>query len=240
MSRIWIACCAVALSGLASSAGAVPIPIGPPLPAGSGDGLNSLWVQVDVANKPDTIAEALAVLAAGSGGPGFIAAFSPQVDVINFGGNVAVPQFGGTPPVVNNPVDLANGPGSDPRFAVHYFGFLNITTAGNYLFGAGHDDGVRLTVGGEVLIDFPFNTPPVGTFSPVVFLGLGIYDLSYVSWEQGGQFLNQLVWQGPGIPFGLVPEGSLFSVVPEPSTVVLLGLGLAACALRVRSVRARN
>ena len=206
-------------------ASAVPVPVGPPL-AASGNGLDSRWVQVDVANKPDTIAEALAVLAQGAAHPGFIAEINNVSSVINYNDPLhAGARFGGTPVPTNNPVDVAS-PG-DPRFAVEHRGFLNIVNAGNYQFALGHDDGARLTLGGDIIIDFPVNTAPRGTFSPILNLGPGLYAISMVSWEQGGQFLNQLVWTNtPTGAVALVPESVLFRV-PEPTTLLLLGLGLA-------------
>lgn len=228
---------AVGLTLLLASSGAfaVPTPISPPL-AYPGTGLSSHWVQVTPAFKPDTIAEALATLALGPGDPGFVQAFDLEVDVINFGGNAPVPQFAGTPPVVNNPVDAASGPGTDPLFAVEYSGYLNLTSGGTIRFAAAHDDGVRVTLGGEIIIDFPVNTPPVGTASAFFNLAPGLYTLSYVSWEQGGQFLNQFVWQRPGQALELVPESALHPV-PEPATLSLIGIGSLALGLARRRRR---
>ena len=200
---------------------AVPVPVGPPL-ATAGNGLDSRWVQVDVANKPDTIAEALAVLALGSSHPGFIAEYNNVSPIINYTDPLTgTSGFGGTPVV--NPVNVAS-PG-DPRFAVEHSGLLNILNAGTYVFGIGHDDGGRLTLGGEVIIDFPVNTAPRPTFSSALNLGVGLYEISFVGWEQGGQFLNQLVWTPPAVGEQFVPERVLFRV-PEPTTLLLLGLGL--------------
>jgi hypothetical protein len=189
----------------AMCAQAVPIPAGPAL-AESGDGLNSRWVQVDAAFKPDNIAEAKATLAKAPGDPGFITAINQQVSEINFS------DFGepGTSPVPA----MA---GADPRFAVEYSGFLNVVNPGTYSLRAHHDDGFELSLGGEVVSQFDANTAPIFT-TVNVDLAPGLYGLSFIGWEQGGLFVNRLLWMQPEeSEFSVIPQRVLFANSPQRS-----------------------
>lgn len=196
--------------GLMSAANAVPVPVGPgvvlPDPSFM-SGLNSRWVEVADANTPHSITDALNIL---SGATPSINEVNMAVSVIDFD-DASVP--------------LA---GADPKFAVEYTGYLNLLGAVTGLqLGANHDDGFRLTLGGEIIAEFPNDTPPTQTLSAVLDLGPGLYELSFVSWEQGGAFENEFIYTfDGGKNTYLVPEGVLVKAVPEPATLTLLSLSL--------------
>ncbi|MBX3747629.1 MAG: hypothetical protein KF833_20160 [Verrucomicrobiae bacterium] len=203
---------------------AVPTPVGPPL-AGSGDGLNSRWVVVDPSIKPDTIAQAEAVLAMGPGDAGFVSQTEAIVPNIAFYDGIGGYSDSGFP---------MPDPATDPRYAVRYTGFLNIVTGGDYRFFSFTDDGFRFDLGGETISSFDGNRGPDVSVSGLYSLGAGLYPIAFLGWEQGGVFVTELSWSLDGAPESIIPQSAFFSRRPSTgvpdagSTLVLLMVGVVA------------
>lgn len=194
-----------------------PIAVVPPLDPG----LNSRWVSVDPANNPNSIGDALNVLAGGV----------PAVQTINQ--IVGIVDFeDGALGAANKDPFTALDPGVDTTFAVQYSGFLQLA-AGTYQFRMRHDDGIRVILGGEEIILFPSDTGPVNSNSAVFTLPEGYYALEIVGWEQGGVFLNQFGTVNPN--GGLDLTDNLWHAtrtgIPEPAGVALVGLAFLAAGL---------
>ena len=100
-----------------------------------------------------------------------------------------------------------------------------------------HDDGIRVRLGGETVIEFPFDTATRTDTSSQFDLGAGYYALDIVGWEQGGAFINQFRVQAGTTAPVLATDLWHSDRVPEPVTLSLLGLGLVAVALKARSRR---
>lgn len=121
---------------------------------------------------------------------------------------------------------------------MRYSGYLNITTAGTYDFQAFTDDGFRLTIGGEMIMEYPVDRAPESSFATVALVaGLSTFD--FVSWEQGGAFVNELSWKIPDSPsYGVVPGAVFYThIVPAPGALALLALGAGSLALVARRKR---
>ncbi|WP_088284356.1 PEP-CTERM sorting domain-containing protein [Ideonella sp. A 288] len=196
------------------SAHAAPTPIVPP-PA-LVDGFKVEWAQVDA--SPHSIADAVNAL---NGAGGF--------NVLN-----RATQFMDFVDLQDADVPFA---GADPLFAVRVSGFITLA-AGRYSFLSFHDDGLRLTVGGDEVITFNTDTANVQTDSAFFDLAAGVYEYEAISWEQGGAFNLQL-----GIDFNGARDfvlGSRAAVVPEPASLGLAAFGLLAAGLagRRRATRA--
>ncbi len=165
-------------------------------------GLNSHWVQVEPDFKPDTIMEAIDTLTLVPGDPGFIAEADLMVSGVDFADH-------DDPGQLTPETDLPPFGGDDPLFAVEYAGLIWLTDDGDYEFDMRHDDGFRLEIGGNVIMEFDGNTAPTNT-TATVSLDAGLYTFSLVSWEQGEIFTNELSWKPPGAAEFSVPGEDIF------------------------------
>lgn len=194
------------------AAQATPTPLISPPPLTNGFQVE--WARVDTA--PHSIADAVNALN-GSGG----------FTVLN-----RVTQTLNTIDVNDASVPFA---GADPLFAVRVSGYVTLA-AGRYSFSSLHDDGVRVTVGGEQVITFDSDTAAVETDSALFDLAAGVYAYEAISWEQGGAFNLRLgLLDAAGA--GNLLVGQHATSIPEPASLGLAGFGLLAAAGVARRAR---
>jgi len=85
------------------------------------------------------------------------------------------------------------------NFAVRWTGKVVVPTTGSYNFQTESDDGVRLTVGGQPLIDNWTDHAPATDTSPAVNLTAGQeVDVTLEYYESGGGAVMRLRWKLPG------------------------------------------
>lgn len=130
--------------------------------------------------------------------------------------------FSGTGTSLGNFRDDALFPGSpDDKFGVHVSGSI-LTGAGTNYFGVNHDDGARLVIDGIQVLDRPGPTAARNTFGSIdLTAGLHTVDL-WLYEDFGGvslEFFQSDANRGVG--------ALVTAAVPEPTTLLLLGLGLA-------------
>ena len=91
--------------------------------------------------------------------------------------------------------------GRDEAFLISFRGFLPIKTAGKYSFRLGSDDGGRLYIDDELLID---NDGVHGTQykEASARLSVGMHSIRVDYFEKGGGEHLSVVWAGPGIESG--------------------------------------
>jgi uncharacterized delta-60 repeat protein len=100
----------------------------------------------------------------------------------------------------------------DPdTFSVRWTGKIQAPTTGRYTFYTTTDDGVRLTINGQRIIDKM--VPQAATeWSGSIDLAAGQkYDIVLDYFERAGGAQASLSWSGPGISKEIVPESALFT-----------------------------
>jgi PA14 domain/K319L-like, PKD domain len=117
--------------------------------------------------------------------------------------------------------DPGSGVQSD-NFSVRWTGQVLAPTTGTYGFATTSDDGVRLWVNGQLVIDNWGDHGPTIDASPPITLTAGVrYNIRLDYYEHGGYSLIQLRWTPPGQPESTIPSTQL-----TPTTNLAAGTGL--------------
>ena len=95
---------------------------------------------------------------------------------------------------------------------------MQAIVSGSYTFSTMSDDGVRLWVNGQLLIDNWTNDPPTAnTAAPVSLTGGTKYDVKMEFYEAGVSAAAKLLWSYPGQAQQVIPQGQLYSVNQVPT-----------------------
>ncbi|NQT84188.1 CotH kinase family protein, partial [bacterium] len=113
-------------------------------------------------------------------------------DVVEF-------DWGEDPPAAEVPAD---------GFSVRWTGFVIVDNAGLYTFRTDSDDGVRLTVSGERIIENWTDHSSTSDWGDIS-LAEGIHSLVLEFYENTSSALMRLDYQGPGIPLQTIPTSAL-------------------------------
>jgi len=92
----------------------------------------------------------------------------------------------------------------DENYALRFSGYLQIKTPGSYTFTLGSDDGSRLMVGGETVLDID-GIHGVITQSKAVELKAGWHKIGVLFMQGGGGVGLDLKYEGPGVSAGPLP-----------------------------------
>ena len=97
-------------------------------------------------------------------------------------------------------------------FSVVWTGLFRATRSENYTFYTNTDDGVRLYVGGQLVIDNWTDHAPTEDVSAAIPLVSGrTYPIRMELYENGGGAVGQLRWSSPNTPKAIIPKSVLFS-----------------------------
>jgi len=114
-------------------------------------------------------------------------------------------------------------PGPDPppglnydNFSVRWEGYIKAEYSEPYTFVTGSDDGVRLWVNGQLIIDnWTDHDRMEDTSDPMDLVAGRTYPIVLEGYENGGEAEWQLYWQSPSTPRGIVPQRVLYPLVKE-------------------------
>ncbi|UCG59582.1 MAG: hypothetical protein JSU70_08705 [Phycisphaerales bacterium] len=112
-------------------------------------------------------------------------------------------------------VDFDWGNGSpDPKigadkFSVRWTGELEVAAPELYTFSTNSDDGVRLWLDDELIIDNWTDHGAVVNRSKPMELAAGLYFIQMEYYENGGSAVAELSWENPCMPAQIIPAGAL-------------------------------
>ena len=99
------------------------------------------------------------------------------------------------------------------NFAFRFTGCIQIGASGNYTFYAESDDGSRLYINEQLIVDNDGLHPPVER-SGVIYLDKGFHSITVTFFERGGGEVLSVSYEGPGIVRQIIPKEVLFTSVP--------------------------
>lgn len=99
--------------------------------------------------------------------------------------------------------------GSDEGVGAHITGFIHLAETGTYTFVAQSNDGIRVEIGGEVVLEDPdVHSDRYSDFGKVEVAEPGWYPISVLYFERKNTSTLELYWRPPSVPEGtmkLVP-----------------------------------
>ena len=104
------------------------------------------------------------------------------------------------------------------NYSVEWTGQVLAPQTGTYTFTTNSDDGVRLWVNGQRLID-NWKSHSVTQNNGTIALTAGQkYDIKVDYYQNAGNAVLQLYWTAPQIPKQIIPQGDLYAASNVPST----------------------
>jgi hexosaminidase len=86
----------------------------------------------------------------------------------------------------------------DDEFALRFNGYLLVPTDGTYTFYLVSDDGSRLWIGSDLVVDYD-GLHSASEVSGQVILKAGMHPIAVAHFESGGAQHLEVIWEGPGI-----------------------------------------
>ena len=138
----------------------------------------------------------------------------------------------GTPyPALNPPLTGVTPSGAtvaNDRFAVRFIGEVEPLVSGTYYFRTTTDDGVRLWIGNQLVVDNWTDHGTTSDTSAAMTLTAGIrYSVKMEYYENGGGAVAELFWNTPSQASGTfvpIPKENLFPPGPKPTVPTNLAL----------------
>lgn len=180
---------------------------------------NSFTVNVFDFENPDPYGLDMAILENALDGTPFLTA---QVQALDFGDNTIDPDGTARQGLIYG-FDLFPG-GVVDTFALTVDGDFYVEEEGEYTFRVRHDDGARLTINGNQIVDVLALSSEISSFG-TVFLNAGFNSLSAVYFENFGAATFEISFREGNDPFKVVTAST--PPVPEPATWLMIILGFA-------------
>jgi hypothetical protein len=121
-----------------------------------------------------------------------------------------LPDFSKHEPASRKVITKLEGKGSQgSNFALRYTGFIDVPRGGEWTFYLNTDDGSRMFIGDQRIIDNDGHHGPIEK-SGMALLGAGKHPISVDYFQAGGGAFFKFEVEGPGVPRMSVPESWLF------------------------------
>jgi hypothetical protein len=111
------------------------------------------------------------------------------------------------------------------NYSIRWTGYIVTpdNVSGNYTFYTVSDDGVRLWVDGQLLVDNWTNHGPTENSRAINLQGGRVYSIKLEYYEAGGTALIQMLWQPPGGSKEIIPSSKLVPASEPAGTYGLKG-----------------
>ena len=130
----------------------------------------------------------------------------------------------------------APAPGIGPdTFSVRWTGQVRAKVTGTHTFSTTSDDGVRLFVNGQLVINNWTDHAPTENTGTIALTAGQKYDIRMEVYENGGGAVAQLRWSGPGLAKEVVPQSHLHPYVLLVANSTTLTAGDAAVRARLQA-----
>jgi hypothetical protein len=125
-----------------------------------------------------------------------------------------------------NAPDPTISPGT---FSIRWTGQVQPQFSETYTFLALTDDGVRLWIDGQLIIDSFFDRQfPLFQGGSIALIAQKKYDIRMDYYQKDGGAVAQLYWSSPSTPFQIVPQSQLHSSSPNATVPTSIGLKFGA------------
>ncbi len=101
------------------------------------------------------------------------------------------------------------------NFVVKYTGAFHVAKAGRYTFTTSSDDGSRVYVNGQLVVNNDGTHPPTEK-SGTIELAEGDQQIVVTYYQLGGEWVLKVLWEGPGIAKEEIPADALFTIGGRP------------------------
>ncbi len=160
-------------------------------------------------------------------GTGLLAQYWTQTSPTDF----TAPGFAAAPTLtrIDATVNTDWGNGSpDPSISVDDFtarwtGTVQPQFNETYTFSTTTDDGARLWVNGQLIIDKWIDQGPTTWSGSIALKAQQLYNIRLDYYENGGGAVARLAWSSPSTPQAIIPQTQLGPITNPPPVVVLTG-----------------
>ncbi|MDE3248500.1 MAG: T9SS type A sorting domain-containing protein [Bacteroidota bacterium] len=123
------------------------------------------------------------------------------------------------------PVVLSPAPGIVPEdlYSVRWTGKVQPNFSETYTFYTVSDDGIRLWVNGQLLVDNWVNQGATEKSGTISLVAGQFYDIVVEYYENTGEAVTKLLWSSTSTPKQIIPSSQLYPEAPAVAGVGLLG-----------------
>ncbi len=122
------------------------------------------------------------------------------------------------------------GIGAD-TFSVRWVGQVQPQFTGTYTFYTVSDDGVRLWVNGQQIVNNWTNHAPVENSGTIALTAGQRYDIRMEFFENAGGATARLLWSSASVPKAVIPSSRLFTTAASPATSIKVNFQPASAAI---------